>query len=60
MGQNVTYLLVHLRDQTNIFPTEDQYNNNINIKIESLIGITFWKAKRLIHLEILLLESISD
>ena len=40
MGQNVTYLLVHLRDQTNIFPTEDQYNN-INIKIESLIGITF-------------------
>ena len=46
MGQNVTYLLVHLRDQTNIFPAEDQYNNNINIKIESLIGITFWKAKR--------------
>ena len=50
MGQNVTYLLVHLRDQTNIFPTEDQYNNNINIKIESLIGITFWKAKRLIYI----------
>ena len=48
MGQNVTYLLVHLRDQTSIFPAEDQYNNNINIKIESLIGITFWKAKRFI------------
>ena len=41
MGQNVTYLLVHLRDQTNIFPAEEQYNNDIKIKIESLIDITF-------------------
>ena len=41
MGQNVTYLLVHLRDQTNIFPLEEQNGSNIKIKIESLIGITF-------------------
>ena len=41
MGQNVTYLLVQLRDKTNIFPSEDQYNSNIKIKIESLIDITF-------------------